>query len=168
MRWSITPFLLAGALLAQPPVPKPEGLTPLRFLEGTWTGEGTGRPGQSVGEATFTFELGGRVLVRRSYADTPAVEGRPAARHEDLTTFFAEGGQVKALYVDNEEHVIRYQVSSTPEAVVMTSEPGPGMKFRLTYRRTGPDSVALLFEIGMPGSTGAFSKYLEAGLRRVK
>lgn len=69
----------------------------MRFLAGEWRGEGEGK-----------------VLDRRSQADHSAASGRPAARHEDLMTFFAEGRQLKTLHLDNEEHVVRCLVAEVP------------------------------------------------------
>ena len=168
MRPSILALLLAPALLAQPAVPKADPFAPLHFLVGEWKGEGGGLPGQSSGAATFRFELEGRVLVRHSFADSPAAKGRPASHHEDLLTVFAEGGQLKALYLDNEDHVIRYTVTASPETVVFTSEPAPGPRFRLSYLRKAADVVTVKFEFAPPSKPEAFATYLEAVTRKVK
>lgn len=140
----------------------------VRFLVGEWKGEGDGKPGQSTGLAAFRFELEGKTLVRRSHADYPAANGRPASHHEDVMTLFQEGGQLKALYLDNEGHVIRYLVATVPSGVAFTSEPGPGPRFRLTYLRAAEDRVTLRFEIAPPGKPEAFATYLEAATRKVK
>lgn len=163
-----TTLLALGAvpcLLAQAP-PAADAFGPVRFLAGAWTGEGTGSPGASVGAATFRFELDGRVLVRRSHADVAAAGSRPASRHEDLMTIFSEGGQLKAHYLDNEGHVIRYAVAEVPDGVAFTSEPGPGPRFRLSYLRRPGGTVAVRFEIAPPGKPEAFSPYLEGLTRR--
>lgn len=165
MRRFLLPLLLAVPLVAQAPTADP--FAPLRFLLGTWVGEGGGRPGQTSGKATFTLELDGRVLVRRSYAETPAEPGRPGARHEDRVTVYPEGGRLRALYADNEGHVTHYTVSGTPEGAVFLGDPGPGPRFRLTYRRTGADTVALAFDIAPPGKPDAFTTYLQATTRRM-
>jgi hypothetical protein len=140
----------------------------LRFLAGDWKGEGDGKPGSASGAATFRFELEGRTLVRHSHADYPAANGRPASHHEDLLTCFSEGGQLKALYLDNENHVIRYLVSTVPEGVAFTSESAPGPRFRLTYLRRPEGSVTVRFEIAPPDKPEAFAVYLEGLTRKVK
>ena len=162
--------LLATALGAQAPAPvsAPDPFAPVRFLVGEWTGEGGGRPGQSSGVATFRFELGGQVLMRRSFADSAAAGGRPATHHEDLMTVFSEGGTLKAFYLDNEGHVIRYLVSAAPEGAVFTSESTPGPRFRLTYLRKSEALVTLRFEIAPPNKPEAFATYLEAVTRKVR
>ena len=124
MRPSILALLLVAPLWSQP-APKADLFASVRFLVGEWKGEGNGQPGQSTGAATFGFELEGKALVRHSHADYPAANGRPASHHEDLMAVFAEGGQLKALYLDNEGHIIRYSVSAVPEGVAFTSDPVP-------------------------------------------
>ncbi len=168
MHASILALLLAPALLAQPAPSKADPFAPVSFLVGDWTGEGDGKPGQSLGAATYRFELDGKVLVRRSYADVPAANGRPASRHEDLMSLFVEGGVLKAFYLDSEEHVIRYLVTTVPGGVAFTSEPGPGPRFRLTYLKASETLVTLRFEIAPPGKPEAFATYLEAKTFKVK
>lgn len=168
MRLSTLAILMCAPLLAQAPAPKPDPFGPVRFLAGEWVGEGDGKPGGSTGAATFQFEAGGQAFVRRSHADYPAANGRPASHHEDLMTVFAEGGQLKALYVDNEGHVIRYLVTLVPGGVTFTSEPAPGPGFRLTYLPKAVDTVTVRFEIAPPTAPEAFKTYLEGLTRRVK
>lgn len=160
MRRILMPLLLAAPLVAQAPVADP--LAPLRFLLGTWVGEGGGQPGQASGEATFSLELGGDALVRRSWAEGAAAP----ARHEDRITVYPEGGRLRALYVDNEGHVIHYTVTATADGAVFLGDAGPGPRFRLTYRRTGADAVSLAFDIAPPGRPEAFATYLKADTRR--
>jgi hypothetical protein len=167
MRSSILALLFVAPLCAQP-APKADPFAPVHFLVGEWQGEGAGQPGQSMGAATFRFELEGRALVRHSHADYPAANGRPASHHEDLLTLFAEGGELKALYLDNEAHVIRYLVAAVPGGVTFTSEPAPGPRFRLTYLRKAESLVTVRFEIAPPGTPEAFKVYLEAVTRSVK
>ena len=166
MRRTLATLLITVPLLAQAPVPAPDPFAALRFLLGTWLGEGAGQPGQASGEATFSQALGGHALIRRSWAETTAASGRPASRHEDRMTIYPEGGQVKALYVDNEGHVIHYTVTASADGAELRSDPGPGPRFRLIYHRVGPDTVALSFEIAPPGKPETFTTYLQATTRR--
>lgn len=159
--------LLPAVLAAQAPAPAPDPFAPLRFLVGAWDGEeGQGAPGKvSRGAFTLQEDLDGRVLVRRSFAEVPAQGDRPAFRHEDLLTVFPEGGRLKALYTDNEGHVIHYGITPAPdgEGAVLLSE-GPGPRFRMTLLRKGAGRVSIRFEIAPPG--GEFATYLEAGARK--
>jgi hypothetical protein len=170
MRRTFLALVTIGLLGAQGSTPRPavDPFTAVRFLEGEWKGEGDGKPGASSGGATFRFELEGRVLVRHSQADYPAANGRPASHHEDLLTCFSEGGSLKALYLDNEDHIIRYLVSTVPEGVAFTSEPSPGPRFRLTYLRKPEGLVTVRFEIAPPNKPEAFTTYLEGVTRKVK
>jgi hypothetical protein len=168
MRPSAFVLLLCAPLLAQTSALKIDAFAPVRFLVGDWVGEGDGKPGSSMGAATFRFEAEGHALVRRSHADYPAGNGRPAAHHEDLMTVFAEGSQLKALYVDNEGHVIRYLVAPVPGGAAFTSEPAPGPRFRLTYLHGAADTVTVRFEITPPNAPDTFKTYLEGVTRRVK
>src|SRR5512133_4321533 len=168
MRPSTLALLLCTPLLAQAPAPKADPLEAVRFLGGDWVGESDGKAGSPSGAATFRFELEGKALVRRSHADYPAANGRPAAHHEDLMTVFVEGGQLKAFYVDNEGHVIRYLATAVPRGVAFTSEAAPGPRFRLTYLQTDAATVIVRFEIASPNAPDAFKTYLEGVTRRVK
>jgi hypothetical protein len=163
-----TALALVSSLAAQAPAPVADPFAPVRFLVGEWRGEGDGKPGAASGGASYRFELDGKVLVRRNHADVAAANGRPASHHEDLMTLFSEDGQLKAFYLDNEGHVIRYLISAGPEGIAFTSEHGPGPRFRLTYLRKSESLVTVRFEIAPPGKPEAFSTYLEAVTRRVK
>lgn len=168
MRPSILALSLTVPLWAQAPTPTAVLFEPVRFLAGDWAGESDGKPGSPSGAASFRFELEGKALVRRSHADYPAANGRPATHHEDLMTVFTEGGHLKALYVDNEGHVIRYLAAAVPQGVAFTSEPAPGPRFRLTYFRGTAGTVTVRFEIAPPSAPDAFKTYVEGVTRRVK
>ena len=52
----------AGVLAAQAPPADP--WAPLKFLLGTWSGKGSGKPGEAIsGSCSFAFELGDTLLV---------------------------------------------------------------------------------------------------------
>lgn len=135
---------------------------------GEWEGAGSGQPGEAKGKADFGFELDGKVLVRRNRTALASTSGRPAASHEDLMTIFLEGGQVKALYLENEGHIIRYLVAARPEGVIFNSEPAPGPRFRLSFTKKMETLLTVRFEIAPPGKPEAISTYLEADTRRTK
>jgi hypothetical protein len=143
---------------------------PVRFLTGEWVAEeGGGRPGQaSAGGSSFVFELNDTVLVRRSFSEYPASGTRPAFRHDDLLFIYSEGGALRAIYFDNEGHVIHYEVeSSAPDVVRLTSAPArnePG--YRLTYRKTGEKTLAVEFDMAPAGKPGAFANYVRGSMRR--
>jgi hypothetical protein len=143
----------------------------LRFMIGDWVGEGGGSStGQGAGAYSFVPELGGKVLVRRNVADYP---GNPPIHHEDVMTVYleADGKAPEAIYFDSEGHVIHYamEVDAAAKTVRFVSGAQAGQpRYRLTYRETGKDLVAGLFEVAPPGKPEEFKKYMEWTARRKK
>lgn len=139
---------------------------PAQFLIGQWTGEGSGQPGAGTGAFSFTPDLQGKVLLRRSFAEYPATGGKPPSRHDDLmVVYHGEAGALRAIYFDSEDHVIRYTGTGTAAGVAFVSDGKPDeVRYRLTYAATGKDTLTLEFEIAAPGKD--FSRYLDAGARR--
>jgi hypothetical protein len=145
--------------------------TALSSLVGTWSGEGTGDPGPGTGGFSFSWELQQKILVRKSHAEYPAADGRPAFSHQDLTIVYrdTETGLAKAFYLDNEGHVIDYVVTVSPDAksIVFLSELKPSTpRYRLTYVMTSTEKVEMAFEIAPPDKPDSFRTYLQAGARR--
>jgi hypothetical protein len=171
-RMLVLVLTLAPALAAaQEAVP---GATPFgppwAALLGEWTAEGQGAPGTGAGGATFSLDLQGRGMVRRSHSDYPAAEGRPAVHHEDLMVISPAGqpGAAHAVYFDNEGHVIEYGASWSADGATLTFASGrqPGAPgFRLTYRVLAPDRVEVSFDVAPPG-TDEFRRYVSGVMRR--
>jgi hypothetical protein len=143
----------------------------LAFLEGTWDAHAqAGSAGaQSNGTYTFKPELKHHVLVRHS--DSAACKG-PAnfdCEHRDVLYVYqdAENQPLKAIYFDNEGHVIHYAVSTPNSSTAMfVSDASPsGPQFRLAYELK--DSVMWgKFQMRMPGET-EWKSYLEwSGAKR--
>lgn len=104
------------------------------------------------------------MLTRHSVADYPAADGRPAVHHEDLLVIYREsdGEPLRAMYFDSEGRVIRYgvDVDAGNGIVRFVSEAqATAPRFRLTYKRSGADSVVGDFEIARPGQAD-FAPYL--------
>jgi hypothetical protein len=135
-----------------------------RFVVGEWAGEGSGRPGEGAGSFSFRFDLGEKVLMRRSHTEYPAQGQKAAFVHDDVMICYPEpaGDRILAIYFDNEGHVIHYTAdASRPGRVVLVSEAsGSSPGFRLTYTQTGPDAVTIEFEIAPPDRPGEFVPYL--------
>jgi hypothetical protein len=120
------------------PSPASDPWKPLAFLEGTWEAKAQGGGGATTsGRYTFQRELGGHILARHSTSD-PNCKG-PASfdcKHGDILYVFqdAPGQPLKAIYFDNEGHVIHYEVSTpNPNSAVFLSEPSQGPQYRLMY-----------------------------------
>jgi hypothetical protein len=158
-------LLCVGSLLAQPAKQDPRW-TPLAFLIGEWTGEGGGGPGQGTGEFSFQLDLGGAILIRKNVSHYPATKDKPAYSHTDLMIV---DSTLRATYFDDERHTIHYAVEPLADgngvqflSDALASQP----RYRLTYRKTGDDQVAIRFEIAPPGKE--FATYIEATARRKK
>ena len=78
-------------------------------------------------------------------------------------------GAFRAIYFDNERHVINYSVTPTTTpavgAVFLSDEAQGVPRFRLTYTMTGPKTAKIAFEMQPPGATD-FKPYLEGSATR--
>lgn len=175
--WATLALLIAGGLTAQTPaksapnIARSDPWAGLRFMIGSWDAKTTGgmAQAQAAGSYAFRLELRDHILARHSATAACDSEDLIDCRHSDLLYLYFDGpGQtLKAIYFDNEGHVIHYDVS-TPKAgtVVLLSEGAqPGPQYRLSYELL--DGVMTgKFELKMPGQT-EFMSYLEwSGKRR--
>ena len=141
-----------------------------QFLLGEWEGKGGGDPGQGTGGFTFSLDLQKRILVRRNHSEYPATNKQPAFSHEDLMVVYQEADKpARAVYFDNEGHVIHYNVEFSPDqnSLVFLSGAIPSApQFRLTYSKAPRNSLEIKFEIAPPGAPGKFSTYLQAVVQK--
>lgn len=140
-----------------------------KFLLGEWVGEGSGAPGEAKGAFTFSYDLQNQILVRKNYAEYPAQNGRPAFRHDDLMIVYREGNLTKAVYFDNEGHIINYaaNLSSDSLSAIFISEPNPASpRFRFTYYKSGDEKMKFSFEIAPAGKPEEFKKYIEGLIKK--
>ncbi len=131
-------------------------LQPLHFLEGTWTAHGTGQGATSDGTYLFRRELKGHVLARHAKVASCKGPDDFDCQHGDLLYVFAEmpGQPLKAIYLDNEGHVIHYNVTmpDPTTAMFLSDASGAGPQFRLLYTlKDGQMSGS--FAMQMPGQT---------------
>ncbi|MFZ0532503.1 MAG: hypothetical protein WAM09_04935 [Anaerolineales bacterium] len=142
-----------------------------KFLLGEWEGGHEGDPGQGYGTFSFSFALDQNILVRRNRTVFPATKERDGYAHDDLLIIYPEfSGTIRAIYFDNEEHVIHYEVNVSPDqkTITLESDPMPSApQFRFTYIKTGEDSLEAKFEMAPPGAPGAFTMYLEGTAKRL-
>jgi hypothetical protein len=141
---------------------------PLQFLLGTWTTDQPSTGARALGTGSFSFspDLQGKVLVRKSFAEYPPENGKPAYRHDDLMIVYRDGdSHLRAMYFDNEDHVIEYSVQPSAHGVVFESQGSSvASRYRLTYTATGADHAKLKFEIALPEKD--FTTYIEASVHR--
>jgi hypothetical protein len=161
-------FVLLCCLLAAQEKPShdaPEDpWQPLRFLIGTWEAktQGGSAGATSAGAYIFQLELQGHILARHSTAAGCQGPADFNCEHGDLLYIYRVPSQpFKAIYFDNEGHVIQYDVTiPAPDTAVLlspASEPGP--QYRLIYEFKG-QVMRGKFQIRMPGEK-EFVSYLE-------
>jgi hypothetical protein len=121
------------------------------------------------------FGPGWRVLIGDWVSVEPAEIATGAAGtstpHEDLTVIYpaGTGDAARALYVDNEGHVIQYAASWSDDgrALTFVSDAVPGApRFRLIYEFHSSSDVAIRFEVATPDSPSAFKPYVTGRARR--
>jgi hypothetical protein len=157
-------FLLIGTALLSAQTGN-ERWNPLRFLEGTWDAKTQGETSgvNATGAYTFRKELGGHILARHTSATGCKGPVDFNCEHGDLLYIYQDlpDQPLKAIYFDNEGHVIHYTISTpTPTSAVFLSDPSaPGPQFRLTYELSGT-LMSGKFQIHMPGQAG-WKSYLE-------
>lgn len=157
------PLVFALSLGAQISAQTVDSWQALSFLEGTWQAKtGEGSSAKVTGTYTFAKELKGHILARHGVVAGCTGPEAFDCEHSDLLYVFEErpGQPLKAIYFDNEGHVIHYALS-TPDATtaVFLSEPGPGPRFRLVYHL---EHAVMLgkFQMQMPGQDD-WKSYLE-------
>ncbi len=144
-----------------------------QFLLGAWSGTGGGAPGEiSMGTTSFSFDLDKNVIIRKNRVEiAPKAGESKGSVHEDLMIIYRRQGEQtpRAIYFDNEGHVIEY-VASFPEkepSVVFESAGGAKMPgFRLVYEMTPADELSIDFLIAPPG--GEFKSYTKGTAAREK
>jgi len=160
----------AGLLGAQTSATENEQWSALRFLEGSWEAatQGGVAKANAVGTYSFRKELSGHILARHSRASGCKGPADFDCDHSDLLYIYPEGqGPLKAIYFDNEGHVIHYSVTTpTPASAVFISDGStPGPRFRLVYElKEGVMSGK--FQMQMPGKTD-WTSYLEWSGRKL-
>jgi hypothetical protein len=138
----------------------------LSFLNGTWEAKTVNAPAVTArGTYIFRTELNGHILARHSTSNSASCKG-PAdfdCDHGDLLYVYADapGQPLRAIYFDNEGHVIHYTVTvptaATAEFLSDSSQPGP--QFRLLYELKGT-AMSGKFQMRQPGQQDWHS-YLE-------
>jgi len=142
----------------------------LDFLIGKWIGEGSGTPGQGTGSFTFKLDLDKNILVRSSHSEYPATANKPATVHDDLMIIYRgyAGTPNRAIYFDNENHVINYSITFSPnKEIIFTSDINPNVPtFRLIYTSLDDAAVNTKFEMSKDGNN--FFTYIEGKSKKVQ
>jgi hypothetical protein len=138
---------------------------PLRFLIGTWEANIKGGSAGAAGSGSYTFqvELRDHVLARHSSGAGCKAPTDFNCEHGDLLYIYQDspGQPLKAIYFDNEGHVIHYDVTApVARTAIFSSDPSlPGPQYRLIYElKSG--IMEGKFQIRAPGEKD-FRSYLE-------
>ena len=137
----------------------------LRFLLGTWEAKTQGGSAGAAASGTYTFrlDLKDHVLARHSLSSGCKGPADFDCEHGDLLYLYQEaaGQPLKAIYFDNEGHVIQYEVTTPASntAVLLSAASSNGPHFRLMYELKGPVMLGK-FQMRMPGQSD-FRSYLE-------
>jgi hypothetical protein len=132
------------------------------WLIGEWVGEGSGTPGQGGGWFSFQPDLDKKILVRKSHSEYPATTNKPKIIHDDLLIVYPDsaGQPGKAIYFDNESHIINYAITYAEKTIILTSGKVQNTPFfRLTYVSLDSETIDVKFEISFDGKT--FKTYIE-------
>jgi hypothetical protein len=89
-------------------------------------------------------------------------DNKPAIIHDDLMIVYLDinGSPSKAIYFDNEGHIINYQITYSDKSIVLTSDKILNVPiFRLTYSLLDIDTVNTKFEMSQDGVR--FTTYIE-------
>lgn len=147
---------------------KSSSLEKFNFLIGNWKGEGSGKPGEGQGYFSFKPDLDNNILIRKSHSEYPAQKDKPLIVHDDLLIVYLNnsGNPDKAIYFDNEGHVINYSVTFPNERdIVFTSDKITNVPvFRLTYSAVDSNTVNIVFDMSQDGEN--FRTYVEGKSKR--
>jgi hypothetical protein len=163
---SLTMFLFLIPVFTS--YPQEGNLAKFKFLIGKWVGSGGGSSSsQGVGASIFRFDLDSNVIIRENYAHYSAQNNNPEYTHKDLMIIYYQSDTPKAVYFDNEKHVINYNIEFADNKVIFTSiEIREAPQFRLTYEEDGNNKMKLYFDIAPPNTPGKFKLYITAEMQK--
>lgn len=135
---------------------------------GEWEGEGSGQPGEGGGTFSFALDLDKKIIVRRSHSVYPATTDNPEVIHDDLMIIYPDSdNEPRAIYFDNESHVINYSINFTDNSISLTSDiTANAPVFRLTYTLLENNMINTEFALSQDGKN--FMTYIEGKSKKTK
>ena len=136
-------------------------------LVGEWNAENAS--GGNSGACGFHLDLADHIIVRTNHVVVTPAGGGAASAHDDLMVIYpaTPEDKGKAIYFDNESHVIEYDAEWSADGNTLTflSKPGAGPQFRLIYKKAEAKSFDVTFEMTAPGQT-TFKLYTSGKMKR--
>jgi len=157
----LTLILLLPAVLFSQAGQKEDVWQTLRFLEGTWTGQGDGMSGVSAVTQTYAFILGSQFLEMRTRSEfKPQEKNTEGEIHEDRGVFSYDGTRklfvLRSFYVEG--FVNRYvleEISTDGRTLTFVTEAvenaPPGTKAKLVFIWDGKTGLEQSFHVAFPG-----------------
>ncbi len=143
----------------------------LEFLIGNWSSPVSGQPGEGIsGSSSFSYDLDRNVIVRKSRAEfAPEPGAEQGAVHQDLMIIYRQLAEQepRAIYFDNEGHIIHYTVRFPPEqpGVIFESPAGESSPAaRLVYHAAEGGMLSVEFFVAPPG--GPLVSHVKGVLKR--
>ncbi len=148
---------VAIALPAVAQISLKQDIASVGFLAGHWdagAGKVADTGGTSKGFTDITVEAKGTALLSKGHTDLFDAKGAPAGQYFQILLIYPESGTLRADYLDG-VHVIHYtHAAVTPgKSVTLSSSPGEGPIFQLTYNLQAPDTLAVTFGMIPPGQS---------------
>lgn len=141
-----------------------------KYLIGKWEAEGSGKPGEGSGSFTFKTDLDYNILVRTSHSEYSSPKDNSTTSHSDLMIIYCShnGTPDKAIYFDNEGHMINYSITFPNEKeIVFTSDKIPDVpRFRLTYSAINDLTTNVKFEMSEDGEN--YFTYVEGNSIKIQ
>jgi hypothetical protein len=120
------------------------------WLIGEWKDNGSRQPAQASNTFTFTFDLDRKIIVRRTNSSQPDITGKYNFIHQDLMIIYPDqtGKPDKAIYFDNEGHIINYKISFEGKSIVFNNyNIGNNPAYRMTYTPIDNETISRKFEL---------------------
>lgn len=152
-------FLLTGVIpqVFGQDIHNDKSLTWWKLLQGEWTAQDN----NSEAVSKFYFDLDKNIIVRENHVEFAAQNGKPSSIHDDLMIIYPSSSFTRAIYFDNEGHVINYSVSSTADTLNFISEkPKDAPVFRLRYIKISTVELQVSFAMAQPDKPDVFKPYL--------
>ena len=147
----------AGAPPAPPYQPEAQWRA-FQFLMGTWSGTGIGTAGEGPGTMVVASDLDGAVLKITNSQNFGPKGGRAAFTYSSIMVI---SPNMKALFVDNEGHVLHYTARADGKNVTLLSVPERNSpRFRFTFKSVGEDKVDCGFDVAPLETPGKFTVHV--------